>query len=63
MKKFKPYLKALGAAAAAFVGGVGTAQADGITGAEWATIAGATVAGAVFVFLAPYQSTKPSADG
>jgi hypothetical protein len=56
----KPYWKALGGAAAAFVGSVGVAQADGITGGEWATIVGSTVAGAILVFFAPYQSTvKP----
>jgi hypothetical protein len=54
----KPYLKALGGAAAAFAGSFGAATGDGVTAGEWSFILGSTIAGAFLVFFTPYKSTN-----
>jgi uncharacterized membrane protein YccC len=53
----KPYWKALGGAVVAGASAAGVAQADGISGGEWWTIAGAFLAGGIATFYIPYQST------
>jgi hypothetical protein len=53
----KPFWKALAAAVVEGAGAAGAAQGDGISGGEWWTIGGATVAAALLTFYVPYQST------